>query len=138
MKVMRRALLLLLLATALWAQRAWTIAQLQAFIKSSVELKQPDKQVADVLKGIRLTQRLAPGDVEDIQAMGAGPRTVEALRALSAASSSLAVPPTQAPVAAPKPLPPPSAAEQKQVLAEVTKNALDYTKNLPNFICTQD
>jgi hypothetical protein len=45
--------------------------------------------------------------------------------------------PPQAPAApGPPPLPPPSEAEQKKILAEVTKNALDYTKNLPNFICT--
>lgn len=114
-----------------------SVAQLQAFLKSSIELKQADKQVADVLKGIRLTQRLSPGDVENLQAMGVGPRTLEALRALSSTSSAMAVAPEAPPVVPPKPLPPPSAAEQQKILAEVSKNALDYTKNLPNFICTQ-
>ncbi len=139
METMRRTLLLLALAaTGLWAQRAWTVQQLQTFINSSIELKQSDKQVADILKEIRLTQRLTPGAVEDLQAMGVGPRTLDALKVLSAASSGMGAAPPQAPAApGPKPLPPPSDAEQKKVLAEVTKNALDYTKNLPNFICTQ-
>jgi hypothetical protein len=34
-------------------------------------------------------------------------------------------------------IPPPSPAELKQILAEITQKALDYTKSLPNFICAQ-
>jgi hypothetical protein len=33
--------------------------------------------------------------------------------------------------------PAPQEAELREILAEVTRNALDYTKSLPNFICTQ-
>jgi len=35
------------------------------------------------------------------------------------------------------PPPPPSDADQKKIIADVTAKALEYTKNLPNFICTQ-
>jgi hypothetical protein len=77
MEVMRRALLLLaVLATSVWAQRSMSVAQLQTFVRSSIELKQSDKDVANVLKNVHLTQRLSPGDVENFQAMGIGPRTL--------------------------------------------------------------
>ena len=33
--------------------------------------------------------------------------------------------------------PTPSASEQAQIIQEVRKIALEYTANLPNFICTQ-
>jgi hypothetical protein len=34
-------------------------------------------------------------------------------------------------------IPPPSSIEQKQILDQVTEQALNYTDNLPNYICTQ-
>jgi hypothetical protein len=49
----------------------------------------------------------------------------------------LPTPPPPVPVAAPVTIPPPDPAEQRRILAEVTRNALDYTKSLPNFITTQ-
>lgn len=137
MEMMRRALLLTVFAASLWAQRSMSIAQLEQFIQSSIDLKQSDRQVADILKNVRLNQRLDARAVENFQGMGAGPRTVEALKALSASSSSLAPAAPVKPVPAPQLPPPPSEAEQKAILAEVTKNALEYTSKLPNFICTQ-
>src|SRR5207245_3410040 len=73
----------------------------------------------------------------ELQGEGIGPKTVQALRDLSEASASLpAAPPPAAPP--PKPvIPPPSAAEQKRVLAAATEYALNYTKKLPDFICSQ-
>ncbi len=136
---LRRILLLSVLAAAsLWAQRQMSVAQLEQFIKSSIDLKQPDKQVADVLKTIRLSQRLDAREVETLQGMGVGPRTLDALRILSAASLTLAAPPVAAPPPPPAALPPaPSAKEQQAILDEVRRKALDYTASLPNFICTQ-
>jgi hypothetical protein len=37
----------------------------------------------------------------------------------------------------PKPIPPPDSEEQARILAAVRKYALDYSKNLPDFICAQ-
>ncbi|MEP6963512.1 MAG: hypothetical protein ABI995_15635 [Acidobacteriota bacterium] len=132
--------LLLLAATVVLclAQRPMNVAQLEQFIKSSIDLKQSDKQVADLVKTLKMTQRLDARAVEDLQGMGAGPRTVEALKLLSAASLTLAAPPPLAPPppAAPK-RPDPSMADQRKILEEVTRNANDYTAGLPNFICTQ-
>jgi len=138
---MRRVLSLIVLsgvlATAAWAQRQMTVGQLETFITSSVRLKHPDNQVADTVKSLKLSEHLDARTVEKLQGLGAGPRTVAALRVLSSASVGLAAPPPPVPVAAPVTIPPPSAAEQQRILAEVTRNALDYTKSLPNFITTQ-
>ncbi len=118
-------------------ERPMTAPQLVSFIRSSIQLHQDDHAVADVAKRIKLTNRLDAKTVEDLQGLGAGPRTVAALKQLVTASASLPEPPPPAP---PKPvvvLQPPNPLEQKRVLAEVTQNALAYVESLPNFICTQ-
>jgi len=115
---------------AIYAQRQMTIPQLQTFIKSAVSMKNDDRQVADAVRKLKLTNRLDARTVEELQGLGAGPRTMAALRELITATASLpaAEPVTAAAVVT---IPPPDAAEQKKVLAEATQNALDYTKNLP-------
>src|SRR5262245_23306248 len=83
----------LLMAVAGSAQRQMTVAQLEAFIKSSIQMKMPDRQVADYVGKIKLTNKLAERDVEELQGLGAGPRTVAALKTLSSASAGLIAPP---------------------------------------------
>jgi len=126
-----------LLLPAAWAQRQMSVSQLEAFITSSVRLKHPDRQVADTVKSLKLSERLDSKAVERLQGLGAGPRTLAALKELSAATIGLAAPAPPVPVAAPPTIPPPSAEDQRRILAEITRNALDYTKGLPNFITTQ-
>ena len=81
---MRILLKTLLFTTALAfaAETAMTVDQLVGFIKSSVKLHQPDKQVADYLHHVRLTNRLDDRTIEDLQGLGAGPKTLIALRDL--------------------------------------------------------
>ncbi len=114
-----------------------SVSQLETFIKSTVQLHQSDKQVADALKNFKLTERLDARKVEDLQGLGAGPRTLEVLREWSEASKGLPTPAPPVVTAIAPPIPPPSAAEQAAILAEVRQNALDYTSGLPDYICTQ-
>jgi hypothetical protein len=118
-------------------QRQMTAPQLVSFIRSSVQLHQDDRQVADVVRRTKLTNRLDAKTVEDLEGTGAGPRTVAALKQLVTASASLPVPPPPAPREPVNILQAPDPLEQKRVLAEVTQNALSYVESLPNFICTQ-
>jgi hypothetical protein len=136
---MYRPFALLLIAVCLvFAQVRMNLDQLRAFIESSKKLGHSDKKVADYVRTLRLTNRLDESGIEDLQAAGAGPRTVEALRALAAASRELPAPPAPPPPREPpKPIPPPDEAEQKRVLQDAREYALDYVKHLPNFICTQ-
>lgn len=116
-----------------------SVEQLRGFIRSSKQLKHSDKQVSDYLKNIKLTQRLTPDAIVELQAEGAGPRTVEALKVIAAASSSLEAPKTVAAVAKPPAaiIPPPSAAEQNKLLEEMQEYARSYSRRLPDFICMQ-
>jgi hypothetical protein len=130
------ALAAVLMAFTAWAEVRMSVEQLRAFIESSHKLGHSDKQVADYLKNIKLTQRLEPGVVEDLHGT-AGPRTLEALRKLSDSTKSLPAPPPPPPKPVVTPIPPPSSAEQGRILGQVREYALDYSKSLPNFICTQ-
>ena len=137
---MRWLAVLLLLALPALAQTRMSLDQLRSFLKSSVDLRQPDRNVADYLKKSTLTQRLQPQDFEDLTGMGVGPKTIEALRDLLTTTKNLPAAPAPAKAAA-KPaapaIPPPSAAEQKEIIESARDYALGYSKRLPDFICMQ-
>jgi len=126
--------ILLGVCLGLQAQATITVDELVSFIRSAIQRKQDDRQVATYLLKVHLSNRLDDRTIEDLQVLGAGVKAVAALRVLRDSSASLSPPPPPTEVKAP---PSPSAAEQKKVLAEATEYALNYEKNLPNFICTQ-
>lgn len=129
----------LLIATLLSAagEITMTVAQLEMFIRSSVELKQPDRQVAEYLRHVKLKDKLDDRTIEDLQSMGAGPRTVAVLRELGEASANLTTAPPPPPPPVYVPPPPPSSEEQAKIIDQAREYALNYTKALPNFICVQ-
>jgi hypothetical protein len=118
-------------------QTTLNLKQLQAFLRSSVELKQDDRQVARFLEKVRLTERLDDRVIEELQGLGIGPRTVEALGKLRDKTAGLAPAAKVAPRPAAHAIPPPSEEEQQRVLKEARENALNYSRSLPDFICTQ-
>ncbi len=125
-----------------FAQRPITVNELVSFIKDSIKRKQDDRLVADyLLKRMKMKERLDEKTVETLEGLGAGPRTSKALRKLSEESVHLATaappPPPVAAQAAPPPPPPPSSVEQESILEEIRQNAINYSNNLPNFLCTQ-
>ena len=65
-----RYLLVLVTAALLSAagEMNLTVAQLIMFIRSSVQLKQPDRQVAEYLRHVKLTDKLEDRTIEDLQA----------------------------------------------------------------------
>lgn len=134
----RSRLPILLFSTAfVFAQSTMTVMQLESFVRSSIKLHNPDKDVADSLAKIKVTNRLEDQTVEELQAAGAGPKTMAALKKLVIATADLSYALAPPPKAAPVTIPPPSSIEQKQILDQVAEQALNYTENLPNFICTQ-
>jgi len=134
-----RCLLLLVTSLALSAagEMPLTVAKLTDFIKSAIQLKQPDKQVAETLRHFKMTEKLDDRTIEELQSLGAGPRTVAALKELGDASASLpqAPPPAAKPVVVP--IPPPDSVEQAKIIDEAREYVANYTKGLPNFICVQ-
>jgi hypothetical protein len=135
-------LTLLLFGVSLWlpAQTKMTAEQLVSFIKSAIDLQQPDREVASYLKRVTLSERLDDRVIEELQGMGAGARTVEALHALRDATANLPAP-LKPPIAAPAPpappKPPPSLEEQDRIIKQVREYAISYTDRLPDFLCTQ-
>lgn len=127
----------LAVALSLTAQTTLSVDQLVEFIKSSIKLQQNDKQVASFLGKCKMTESLDDRTIEELQGYGAGPRTIEAMQRLRDASRGLPKPKPRVPEAKPSPIPPPSAEEQQRILDEVRETALNYTKSLPDFICTQ-
>lgn len=132
---------LLVLATAALLTAAgemnMTVAQLVMFIRSSVELHQSDVKVAEYLRKVKLTDKLDNRTIEDLQGLGAGARTVTALRELAEASAGLASAPPPPPKPVYVPPPPPDPGEQGKIIEQARDYALNYTKQLPNFICVQ-
>src|ERR1039457_1071349 len=97
-----------------------------------------DHDLASYLTKVKLTERLDDRTIEEIQGYGKiGPKTLQALTSLRDRTQALAA---AAPIVAPPkptPIPPPSSEEQAAILDEVRQYALNYSKNLPDFICTQ-
>lgn len=119
------------------AEMSLTVAKLVEFIQSTIKNKQPDRQVAEYLKHVRMAEKLDDQTIETLQGDGAGPRTVAALKELRDASEKLAaaVPPPPKPVYVQPP--PPDSVTQGKIIEETREYVKNYTKNLPNFICVQ-
>jgi hypothetical protein len=118
-----------------------SVDKLIAFIQSSAkfiqEKKMTDNELAGYLAKVKLTERLEDRTIEDMQSAGGlGPKTMLALKLLRDRTQSLsAANLTPAPKYVPPP--PPSSAEQGAIVTEVREYALNYSKGLPNFLCTE-
>lgn len=127
----------LAVAVGLLAQMRMTTAQLKSFVRSAIELKEPDNKLAAYLRKIALSDRLTDLAIGQLQSLGTGPKTLAALRDLRDESANLPAAPDAAPEAVTAPLPAPAPEQQKKVLAEAKEYAVNFTRQLPDFICTQ-
>jgi len=128
--------LVAVLAFAATSEMSLTVEKLVTFIRSSVERKQPDKQVAEYLKHVKLTQKLDDQTIEDLQNYGAGPKTIAALKDLGETSAKLPEAPPP-PVKITTVTPGPDSIKQAQILDAAREYVMNYTKQLPNFICVE-
>jgi hypothetical protein len=135
MGLMRLVTCFIVMALLAAAQLKMSVEQLRQFIKSAVELKHADREVAAYLRQVTLREHLDGGTIEALRGLGAGPKTLEALQALAVTTKALPAPPPEAP-AAPA-LRPPDPDDQKRILDQARVYAINYSKRLPNFICTQ-
>lgn len=119
------------------ASQEVTIAQLTAFMRTSISNKLPDKEVADYVVHMKLSQKLDPSLVEELQSEGLGPKTIAALKQQITLTANMAAPVVAKEAPKPTPIPPPSYEESQQVISDMTDYALNYTKGLPDFLCTQ-
>jgi hypothetical protein len=81
------------------------------------------------------SERLDDTVVEELESEGAGPKAVAELQRLAELSRGL-------PEANPAPVfphpPAPGQAERRRILEAARKNALNYTRSLPDFICMEE
>jgi hypothetical protein len=118
-----------------------TVNKLVEFIKSctdpQVRGRYPDKQVADFIKHMKLSERLDDRTLEQLEGMNIGPQTRHALEDLRDRSKPLSAAAPPEALLPPKQDPPPSSEEQAAIIDELRDYALNYSANLPDFICTQ-
>lgn len=156
---LRFGLCVLAFSVILQAQTQMNVQQLAEFLRSELALQQhSDKQIAAALKKIRLSEKLTDKTITDLQAQGAGPKTVEALQKLRDETANLkrtASPEvTSSPATAPDttlgtvspttslstkaaPPPPPDSVHQQQIIDAMRQYALTYNQGLPNYICVR-
>jgi hypothetical protein len=111
-----------------------TVDELVELVRSSIDLKEPDQDVAAYLALVSPSERLDDPTIEDLRAAGGGPKTIDRLRTLRRRSQSLPAPPQAVSPSLPAP---PSVAEQGEAVESVRQYALNYTASLPDFLCTQ-
>lgn len=122
------------------AQQSMTVDRLAQFLHSTtheMKGKQSDQEIAAFLSKVKLTERLDDAVIEQFQSEGIGPKTLAALNALRDRSASLPAAHAVAAPAEPKLPPPPSSEEQAAIIDAVRQYALDYSQNLPDFICLE-
>ena len=140
------------------AKMEMNLDQLAQFIRSELALKQhTDKQIAAYVKKINLTEKLTDKTILDLEAQGAGPKTVEAMKELEATSANQKAGPkdaTYSPAMTTNPgtsntpatvklssklppIPPPNSVRQREILDQIKQYAMNYTRNLPNFVCVE-
>jgi hypothetical protein len=124
-------------ALASMAQQQLSVDKLVQFISSSITQKMADKEVAQYLQGVKMSEKLDPRVIEDLQGKGAGAKTVAALNRLAEASASLSGPVAKVEPPKPKPIPPPGYEDQHKILEQVRAYALNYSRTLPDFIALQ-
>ncbi len=139
----------------LFGQTQMNVEQLADFIRSELALHQhTDKQIAAGVRDVQLTEKLTDKTIIDLQAQGAGPKTVDALKALRDKTAAMKPPThdvTSSPATAAEqaaetgstlapqapPAPPPSSVRQREILDSIRDYAENYTKSLPNFFCVE-
>src|SRR5271155_859591 len=119
------------------ADQSLTRSQLVAFVQSSIKLRLADVQLAEYLRHVKLTERLDDDTMEELQNLGAGPKTVGVLHDLRDGSEKLPDPAPPPPKAVVAPRPAPDSVEQARILDAARDYALNYTKELPNFLCLE-
>ena len=127
-------LVLWIMAASVWAAAGSSVNDVVALVRSAIEHKRADAQVAKALHKMDLIERLDDRVVEELESAGAGPMTVVELERLQTASQHLKKPSVPPQFASP---PEPSPQEQAGVIEEARKIALDYSSKLPDFICTE-
>jgi len=115
-----------------------TVQKLEQFLRSAVATHNSDKDVAAYLSHARLSEKLDDATIQKWQGEGiVPPHTLHALWTLRDQSAALPAPSAKPAAPVHAAIPAPSNEEQAAIISEVREYALDYSRNLPDFICTE-
>lgn len=124
----------ILVLSACAVTRAETVNDVVYLVRTAMENRQSDSRIVGALHRMKLTESLDERTIEELESAGAGPKTLAELRRLRQVSSALPKPAASPSSARP---PEPPADEQRRIVERARENALNYSRSLPDFICTQ-
>ena len=130
--------LLVCMAATLVAQSGLSYVQLRQFIRSSIDQRLNDKEIASYLRRQVVRFAITDGLIEEFVGWGVGPRTLKALEELQTATSGMPEPEgLREAQDKPRQPPPPSQEEQSRIIETARQSAIAYTDDLPNYVCLQ-
>jgi hypothetical protein len=133
----RLALGIFLLCTAASAQTL-TVDKLEQFLRSAAQHHDADKDIAAYLSKARLSEKLDDATIQQLQSEGVvQPRTLHALWTLRDASASLPAPAAPHKIVTATGGPGLSNEAQAAIIRDVREYALNYSGDLPDFICAE-
>ncbi len=126
--------MLLALAVGLAGEPPVRVLALVERVQSALAHAEKDGQTAKAISRLKLAERLDDRVVEELESLGAGPKTASALRRLRDESAELPLPfepPEFAHEAAP------SDEDRRLLIRDAREQALTYVRSLPDFVCNQ-
>ena len=126
-----RLVLLAALLTSIAA--ASTVGELIQRVRAGLTGHQADAEMAAMVRGAVISERLEDAAIEQLQSEGAGALTVEELERQRDLSEKL----PRATLTLYDAPPAPTVEEQTRLIAQLREIAEQYTAGLPNFLCTQ-
>jgi len=129
-----RLLLAIATCVSLAAQGAGSVSTIISVVRTALEHGQTDAQLARVLHRVKPAEALDMRTVEELENLGAGPRTLTELEHIREISAGLPAPIDPSPFPTPAP---PSEIEQQRTIETARASAITYEKSLPDFICTE-
>jgi len=131
---LRLGLLLTCGLYAFAATESVSVAEIVSEVRAAVEKHSADGPLAKSLHKLKPSERLDDHVVEELESLGAGPKAVAELERLRDLSHDL-----PAPAVAPQ-FPhedTPSIPDQRRIVGAAQSIALNYAKELPDFLCTE-
>ena len=116
------------------AQNGAPVAEIIKLVRSAIDKRDKDTDLAKALHKLNPTERLDYRIVDALETEGAGPKALAELERLRAASRTL--PPPAAVFAFPQD-PIPVAEDQRRIVREAQQIAMNYSRSLPDFFCTE-
>jgi len=135
MKIRLAVVLVLAMAASLPVRAATnTVDEVVAIVRDGVKQNQSDQEMAHALHRMNLKTRLDNRTAEELESLAPGPKSIAELERLREITRDLSAPAEPPSFASP---PEPTPEELRDVIAKARLKALNYTVDLPDFICTE-